>query len=141
MGELGGGCGSSDVCQPGLSCSNAFELLDLILIDTCGECASDADCGVGLICAPSVELSDFAAVNTCIGVNTLAQDSYCKLAAEGGNGDAACTSGICSTIDIMGIAQLGACGECNADADCGAGVCVAGAFDLDTGTLTGSTCQ
>jgi hypothetical protein len=80
---------------------------------------------------------DFSGVNTCITPNSLGQDSFCKLE---GNGNSACQSGICSTIDVMGLAQIGACGECNSDADC-MGVCVAGMFDLDTAALTGSTCQ
>lgn len=138
MGEVGGGCESTDVCQDGLSCGNVLDLLGLIQINTCGECATDADCDMGLICAPVVSVMDFSGVNTCIEPNSLAQDSFCNLE---GNGNDACMSGICSTIDIMGIAQIGACGECNTDADCGAGVCVAGMFDLDTGTLMGSTCQ
>jgi hypothetical protein len=42
----------------------------------------------------------------------------------------------------MGLAQVGACGECNTDADCmGGAMCEPGEFILDTGTLVGSTCQ
>ena len=52
----------------------------------------------------------------------------------------ACESTICSTIDIMGLAEVGACGACNTDADCGGGTCQAGEFLLDTGTLVGSSC-
>jgi hypothetical protein len=142
MGEVGGGCESSDVCQDGLSCGNVLDLLGLIQINTCGECADDSNCMGGDICAPIVVVSDFSGVNSCIMPGSLEQDAFCKLAAEGGNGDAACMSGICSTIDIMGLASIGACGECNEDADCGGnGTCVAGTFDLDTAALSGSTCQ
>lgn len=139
MGEVGGGCESSDVCQDGLSCGNVLDLLGLIQINTCGECATDADCDMGLICAPVVSVMDFSGVNTCIEPNSLAQDSFCNLE---GNGNDACMSGICSTIDIMGLAQIGACGACNTDADCpGNGTCAPGAFDLDTAALSGSTCN
>ncbi len=138
MGEVGGGCESTDVCQDGLFCGNVLSLLGLIEINTCGECESDANCTAPQICAPIVVVSDFSGVNTCIDTNSLAQDSFCQLAP--GNGNDACMSGICSTVDIMGLAQIGSCGECNTDADCMGGTCTPGEFILDTGTLVGSTC-
>ena len=137
MGELGGGCQSDDVCQDGLSCGNVLSLLGVVEINTCGECASDADC-TDQICAPVVVVEEFSGVNSCIDANSLPQDSFCNLE---GNGNDACESGICSVVDIMGLAQIGSCGECNEDADCNGGTCVAGEFILDTGTLVGSTCQ
>jgi hypothetical protein len=141
MGEMGGGCETSDVCAEGLSCGNVLDLLGLIQINTCGECMDDTECADGTICAPVVSVMDFSGVNTCIEPNSLAQDSFCKL---DGNGNEACASMICSTIDIMGLAMIGACGECNTDADCmgmGGGTCVPGEFNLDTAALSGSTCQ
>jgi hypothetical protein len=139
MGEAGGGCESDAVCMDGLSCGNVLDLLGLIQINTCGECATDADCDMGMICAPVVSVMDFSGVNSCIMPNSLPQDSFCNLE---GNGNDACESGICSTIDIMGLAQVGSCGECNTDMDCGMGqTCTPGEFILDTGTLVGSTCQ
>jgi hypothetical protein len=136
MGELGGGCETSDVCAEGLVCGSVLDLLGLLEINTCGNCVSDADC-VGQICAPVVSVMEFSGVNDCIDPNTLPQDSFCNLM---GNGNQACQSGICSTIDIMGLAEIGACGQCNTDADC-MGTCVAGEFILEGGTLVGSTCQ
>jgi hypothetical protein len=137
-GEAGGGCESTEVCMDGLTCGTVLDLLGLIQISTCGECMTDADC-TDQICAPVVIVQDFNGQNTCIDQNSLGQDSFCNLT---GNGNDACMSGICSTIDIMGLAQVGACGECNTDADCmGGGTCTAGEFILDTGTLVGSTCM
>jgi hypothetical protein len=138
MGELGGGCETSDACQDGLVCGSVLDLLGLIQISTCGNCEGDADCSMGLICAPVVSVMDFSGVNDCIAPNSLPQDSYCLLA---GNGNAACQSGVCSTVDIMALAEIGACGECNVDADCVGGTCVLGEFNIGTATLTGSTCQ
>jgi hypothetical protein len=138
MGEAGGGCETSDVCADGLTCGTVLDLLGLIQISTCGECMADADCDMGNICAPVVIVEEFNGQNTCIAPNSLAQNSFCNLE---GNGDEACESGICSTIDIMGLAQVGACGECNTDADCGMGqTCTLGEFILDTGSLVGSVC-
>lgn len=138
MGELGGGCETSDVCMDGLVCGNVLDLLGLIQINTCGNCEDDSVCTDGDICAPIVVVEEFSGINDCIAPGTLEQDAFCQLE---GNGDAACASGICSTIDIMGLAEVGACGECNTDDDCGGGTCVAGEFNLDMGALSGSTCQ
>jgi hypothetical protein len=137
MGEAGGGCETSDVCADGLSCGTVLDLLGLIQISTCGECATDADC-TDQICAPVVIVEEFNGQNTCIDANSLLQDSFCNLE---GNGDMACESQICSVVDIMGLAQVGACGECNSDADCGMNqTCNPGEFVLDTGSLVGSVC-
>jgi hypothetical protein len=136
MGEAGGGCESSDVCADGLSCGTVLDLLGLIQISTCGECASDADCP-GQICAPVVIVEEFNGQNTCIDADSLAQNSFCNLE---GNGDEACAD-VCSIVDIMGLAQVGACGECNTDDECDLGeTCMLGEFVLDTGSLVGSVC-
>lgn len=137
MGELGGGCESTDVCEDGLVCGNVLDLLGLIQINTCGTCEDDAGCMNGQICAPIVDVMAFSGINECIDPMTLAQDSFCNLE---GNGNMACASGICSTIDIMGLAEIGACGECNTDDDCMGGTCTPGEFSLDTAALSGSTC-
>ncbi|PRQ08428.1 hypothetical protein [Enhygromyxa salina] len=136
MGEAGGGCQTDEVCQDGLTCGTVLDLLGLIKISTCGECASDADC-TDQICAPVVIVENFDGQNTCIDVGSLAQDSFCDLE---GNGDEACEN-VCSTVDIMGLAEVGACGQCNEDADCdGGGTCQGGEFDINSGMLFGSTC-
>ncbi|MFO7561383.1 MAG: hypothetical protein R6X02_01965 [Enhygromyxa sp.] len=138
MGELGGGCQTSEVCEDGLVCSTVLDLLSgVIQINTCSNCETDADCGGDDICAPVVNVEEFSGINDCVAPGSMLQDSYCNL---GDNGDAAC-EGVCSIVDIMGIAQIGACGECMTDDDCDGGTCVAGDFDLGGGTLSGSTCQ
>jgi len=40
----------------------------------------------------------------------------------------------------MGIAEIGACGECKTDMDCPVGSCVPAEFNLDDGKLTGTRC-
>lgn len=136
-GEAGAGCESDEVCANNLSCSSVLDLLGLIQLNTCGSCQSDLDCG-GQICAPLVDIAAWAGQRACIDPHSLPQNSYCELE---GNGAQTCASSSCSTVDIMGLAQIGACGECNVDADCDGGVCVPGEFVLDTGLLLGSTCQ
>lgn len=137
MGEAGGGCETSAVCMDGLVCGNVFDILGTIQIDTCGECSADGDCMANDICAPAVTVAEFKGVNECIAPGSRPQDAYCLLE---GNGDDACMSGICSAVDVMGLAEIGACGECDTDADCNGGTCEPGALDLGTGSLTGSTC-
>jgi hypothetical protein len=140
MGEAGGGCETDAVCADGLVCGNVLNLLEgLIQINTCGNCVDDSVCTDGTICAPVVSVMDFSGVNECIEPLSLPQDSFCNLE---GNGDMACASGICSTIDIMGLAEVGSCGECNTDAECmGGATCSPGQFVLDTGSLLGSVCE
>lgn len=138
VGEHGGGCESDAVCEDGLECGNVFSLLGIVNIDTCGICDESDDCDPELICAPLFDPMAFTGTNECITPATLGQHEFCDL---NGNGDQACASGICSTVDIMGLAQVGACGECDVDADCGGGTCLVGAFSLDDGTLTGSVCD
>lgn len=137
MGEAGGGCESDEVCQDGLSCGIVLDVLGIIQISTCGECMSDDEC-TDQICAPVVDVMAFNGQNTCIDANSLPQNSFCQLE---GNGDEACESGICSTIDIMGFAEVGACGECNTNDDCEPGqTCEPGEFNIDEGMLVGSAC-
>jgi hypothetical protein len=138
MGEPGAGCESDEVCGDGLSCGNVFDLLNLIELNTCGSCLDDAECGGDQLCAPLFELALFGGQLDCIDPQSLPQDAFCDLE---GNGNEVCASGICSVIDVMGLAQLGACGQCNVDGDCNGGFCVPGEFLLDTAELTGSTCQ
>jgi hypothetical protein len=137
MGEPGGGCETTEVCEDGLTCGNVLSLLGVVNINTCGYCETTADCDGDQICAPLVIIEEFSGINTCIDAGTVEQDSFCLLE---GNGDEACASGICSIVDIMGLAQVGSCGECSSDADCGGGTCEAGAFDLNAGALLGSKC-
>ena len=138
MGEPGGGCESNQVCQPGLTCENVLDILGLIQINTCGHCSGDQDCDMGQICSPLVDVQAFSGLNDCIDPGTLMQDDFCDLF---GNGNQACASGICSSVDIMGLAEVGACGECITDLDCaGNQICAAGNFNINLGELTGSTC-
>ncbi len=138
MGELGGGCESTDVCADDLVCDNVADLFGLLPINSCSTCEDDDVCTDGQICAPLVTMSEFSGFSDCIDPGSVEQDGYCTLE---GNGDDACMSGICSTIDIMGQSELGACGECNDDGDCDGGTCVPGEFTLNMGNLSGSTCQ
>ena len=136
MGEPGGGCESTEVCQDDLVCGNVLSLGGFIEVDTCGFC-EDGGCEGDLICTPVVLVEEFSGINTCVEPGSFAQDAYCDIE---GNGDAACAD-FCSPVLIEGIITIGACGECVDNDDCGADeTCSPGAFDLGLGSLTGSTC-
>jgi hypothetical protein len=139
QGEVGGGCESSEVCQDDATCGTVLDLLGLIQINTCGECATDDDCG-GKRCVPVVTVSTFSGSTMCLGIGSLAQDSFCDLE---GDGDAACERGLCAPVDVMGLAEVGACGECKGDTDCpdSSPPCGDGTLDISTGALTGSSCN
>lgn len=137
QGELGGGCQSDAVCQPGLVCAPTLQLFGLAALNACSECASDRSCGPGQLCVPLVDYGSFSGHRACIEAGSLDQDSYCEL---GPAGDQACLSGRCSVVDLQGSYELGACGVCSTDADCPDGTCVPASLDLETGTLSGSTC-
>jgi hypothetical protein len=136
MGELGAGCESDSVCSGNLACGNVFDLLGVISLNTCGSCLDDAECG-DQICAPIFELSAWAGQLECIDPQSLPKNAYCNFEF---NGDQVCASGICSVVDVMGLAEVGVCGECNVDADCGMGWCQPGELVLESGQLFGSTC-
>jgi hypothetical protein len=136
MGELGGNCETTAACMDGLSCELVFSLLDVLVINSCSECETISDCDMGFLCAPVFSPADFAGVRACITPGSLSAGSYCEL---GVMGSFACETGTCAAVDVQGIAQIGACGECSTDADC-MGSCVPGEYDFETGTLTGSTC-
>jgi hypothetical protein len=138
LGQQGGGCQSTDVCEQGLQCVTLFAFTDMVSLQTCSTCATEAECEELEFCEPIFDTATWQGSNECVMPGTLGIDSYCDLE---GHGNEVCASKICSIVDVPGLDQIGACGECNTDADCKAGTCVAGSFDIAKGVLTGSSCQ
>jgi hypothetical protein len=138
-GAQGSGCESDAACAQGLKCVKLFDVLSgMIVAKACSPCSTQADCTGNKLCEPVFDAKAWQGSAQCVDKKTLAQDSYCDLK---GHGDQVCKSGFCSVVDVAGLDQVGACGECKVDADCGSGSCVAGKFDVNNGALTGSTCQ
>lgn len=139
MGEAGGGCETDDVCQEGLFCGTLLDVPGILTLSTCGQCLVDADCGEQL-CSPTIDVANFTGQKLCVDPMSVPNGQACDLM---GTGNMACMSGICASVDIMGIAQVGVCGDCSVDADCdmAAGeVCLAADIDTMTGEVTPPTC-
>jgi hypothetical protein len=120
-GGLGQMCESDASCAMGLHCAEVVDLGGLFNGNFCSECATDADCMNGQLCAPVIEFMDLMNIGgrrECIDPKTLPNDSICD---ADGNGDEQC-QGFCTTADLMGFIQLGVCGECETNADCGMGM-------------------
>jgi hypothetical protein len=115
-----------------------FDFSGLIAVNTCSSCSTDADCQGLDVCAKIFDFQTWQGSAQCVPPGSVMQDDYCDLE---GSGDQACGTGICSVVDVQGLDEFGACGQCNTDADCGVGGCTPGNFSINDGTLTGSTCQ
>ncbi len=145
MGEPGKGCETDEVCSdPDFAlCGTILEAAGILAIKTCGECLTDADCGGDTPhCAPDLDVEMFTGILTCKADGEVAQNGACQ---KPGELDAVCATGICSSANVMGVVEVGICGECLSDADCQPGQsCVDAEVDLMGGNLdalTGSYCE
>ncbi|MBZ5713733.1 hypothetical protein [Nannocystis pusilla] len=139
-GGLGQGCETDQACGPAAPlCLDVYEDNPIPgLPKTCSECATDADCPAQTpYCAPSFGSRLFAGHRACVAPGSLPNDAGCSLAPGGG---AACSSGICSEVSLMGVFPLGLCGECTSDADCDPGASCTGGV-ATPGAMKGTTCQ
>src|SRR5690606_26837687 len=90
------------------------------------------------LCTIQYDVSNFKGQKVCAGVGSVPDGEGCDLA---GSGDMACMSGDCNEVDIMGLATLGICGQCEEDADCESGeTCTETNVDITTGEVTPSVC-
>lgn len=139
MGEAGAGCETNDVCQEGLVCGTLLDVPGVLTLATCGECLTDADC-TDQLCSPTLDVANFSGQRLCVDPGTVENGQACDHLASGNE---ACASGICATVDIMGVVTVGVCGDCTVDADCdmGAGeVCMAADINQDTFEVIPPTC-
>jgi len=144
-GEPGKGCETDEVCSDpdNAICGTILEAAGILAIKTCGECATDADCGGATPhCAPDLDVGMFTGILSCKADASVDQDGACQ---KPGELDAVCLSGICSAANVMGVIDVGICGECLGDGDCQPGqTCVAAEIDLmggDLDALTGAYCE
>jgi hypothetical protein len=136
-GAQGQMCESDEVCGEGLYCAEVVDLGGLFNGNFCSVCKVDADCPDGQLCAPQVEFMDLMNISgqrACIEPETAPNNQLCDAET---NGDEQCM-GHCTTADIMGLLEVGVCGECETDMDCDMGTCMPAMVGLDG--FSGSTC-
>jgi hypothetical protein len=136
-GSLGQMCETDEACADGTYCAEVVDLGGLVNGNFCSECKDDSQCENGQLCAPMIEFMDIMNIGgqrTCVDPKSVPNDQICD---HMGNGDEACM-GFCSPASLMGLIEIGVCGECETDADCMGGTCTPP--ELGFGGVTGSTC-
>ncbi|MBL9103265.1 MAG: hypothetical protein JNL82_20130 [Myxococcales bacterium] len=135
-GELGNFCMSEAACMPALFCTPPIDGGGLTP-NTCGECVDAGDCGGGQLCSPVIPGDGSFGQTECVAPGSLPNDAPCPLDAQ--DGDAACSSGHCGDVSVMGVFLVPVCGECEADGDCPNGfTCTPGGFN---GAFVGAVCE
>lgn len=137
-GSVGQMCETDEACGDALFCAEVVNLGGLFNGNFCSECKDDSQCMNGQLCAPTLEFMDLMNIGgqrNCIDPNTQPNNQICDVDA---NGDEQC-EGFCTAADIMGLIQIGVCGECESDADCmGNGACMPAMLGFDG--VAGSVC-
>lgn len=138
-GSNGGGCMSDDVCDSGV-CALIIDVSGILTVSTCSECKEDAECGDGQFCQPTVDVGNLSGEKVCVDPGTKPDGEACE--DWDATGDEACTN-YCDPADIMGLAEVGVCGECDVATNegCAQGeTCNPPQVDLGSGVLTGASC-
>jgi MYXO-CTERM domain-containing protein len=148
-GGPGDGCMSDAVCNDAAAphCGTVLHVPQIVTVSTCGECKTNADCTdpEAPNCSPEYELEHFTGKFVCLPDGSVPLHGGCSPVLDEMGvpvGDWACASGSCGVIKHMALLELGVCGECSVDGDCGPGEqCAAAQVDLEAGVLLGATCQ
>ncbi|MFY0530652.1 hypothetical protein [Nannocystis pusilla] len=74
-----------------------------------------------MICTPELDIQAFSGAKKCVEPGSVENGALCPLGED--DADAACASGQCGEVSVMGFLTLGVCGECKTDADCMGGTC------------------
>lgn len=139
MGEPGAGCMSDEICEEGYTCESILNVPGILEASTCSECETDADCDMGMLCSPAYDILNISGQRVCVEPGSVPNGEGCDHLS--GTGNMACESGLCATVDIMKLLQLGVCGDCSVDADCmEPDVCLPADIDVTTGMVTPPTC-
>ncbi|MCA9717064.1 MAG: hypothetical protein H6713_33215 [Myxococcales bacterium] len=129
-GSLGAGCDvdGPNTCQDPLMCGTVLDAAGILTVSTCGDCAESADCmdAAEPNCAPTIDVANFTGTLQCVADGAIPNDNAC-VKGEG----KACESGVCSIAVVMGVIEVGICGECDADNPCQSGSCTDAWVDID----------
>lgn len=136
-GEVGNNCESQAACMEGLYCEPVIDGLGGFIPNSCSECAETSDCAGEQLCSPVLDMMSLSGQKECVDPGSVPNNSLCP--ADEADGDAACMSGHCADVDVMGFLKIPVCGECDSDGDCAMGqTCTPGAFG--GASINGSTC-
>lgn len=148
-GEAGAGCETSAVCaDPNHDiCAKVLDVPGILTVATCSACADNGDCPANAAnCTPVYDIQGFTGVLECVPDGFVPDGQGCSLTPDNNDdplGDEACASGSCGAADIMGVFQIGVCGECNSDLDCqmlGLDSCDPPQVDINSGDVFPATC-
>lgn len=126
-GSPGSGCESDDSCQADMVCTPVLDLPGIITAGTCGTCGEGVGCANGEACNLVADYVAIAGQHQCVPVGSQLDGESCSLPF---GGEAACVNH-CEPVSVMGLFDIGVCGECLDDSDCdGGGVCNLGSFSF-----------
>jgi len=126
-GLLGAGCESDDSCESDFVCAAVLDIPGVITVGTCGTCRGSGDCGSGQACNLIADYVTVQGQHECVTVGSEPDGETCSLPFDG---EAACANH-CAPVSVMGLFELGVCGECRDGADCGnGGTCLPGRFNF-----------
>lgn len=134
-GGLGSFCESQAACQPQYWCDEILADADGLLPHSCGECRDDVDCKDGKRCTPRIDLAMYTGNKYCAAPGSVPNDGLCPEFT----GSGVCANGHCGVVNVVGMLDVGICGQCTSDADCAAPkVCMPGKF---ADGFFGATCM
>ena len=127
-GMLGAGCSDDLACLDGLVCSSVVEVPGIVDVGTCGTCGVDVGCAPDEACTLVADYNQLQGQHDCVPAGSTPDGMSCSLQFDG---ESACANH-CEAVTVMGLLEIGICGECLADDDCmGLGeTCVSGSFNL-----------
>lgn len=137
-GDYASGCQTDDVCAEGLVCSTVLDVPGLFAIRGCGECSLNTPCPGDELCVHELDLLAQSGAGECIAPGSRAVGEFCEL---GASGDDACASAICTPASVDGFFEVGVCGTCRTDADCGRGWCREAEVDVAERVGAGAHCS
>lgn len=113
-GSSGVMCDSDEGCTGDLVCAELLDTGGFFPANFCSECDDGTPCDdKSLICSPVYDLANLGGSLSCVTPQSVENGGGCPT----GDGTV-CATGFCGTASLFGI-ELGVCGECVVDEDCG----------------------
>ncbi len=136
-GGQGNMCNTDEGCMGDLVCTELLDTGGLINASFCSECGPTAPCDGEQVCSPQYDLASFGGTFACVDPGSVPDGEGCPTT----DGDAACNSGHCGIALVLGIAEIGVCGECSIDEDCPEAGQTCVAAEAGMGGLVPAMCQ